>query len=64
MQRFLSVLIFLCAMAMMSSCQVVDVVFHTGAWSGVIFIILISIAIVWILARILGKRRKQDWTKP
>ena len=64
MQRFLSVLIFLFVMAMMSSCQVVDVVFHAGAWSGVIFIVLISIAIIWILAKILGRRRKQDWTKP
>ncbi|MFD2597205.1 hypothetical protein [Sphingobacterium griseoflavum] len=63
MRRFSQSALVIFTMAMMNSCQVAEVVFHTGAWSGVIAVILISVAVIWIMARIMGRRRKDDWTK-
>ncbi|GEM_PF-1762507 len=63
MQRVLYIASFIFLASMASSCQVADLVFHTGAWSGFIFVAALSAVIIWILIRVMGKRRKNDWTK-
>lgn len=58
MKRLFYINLFILTVLMMTSCQLVDVVFNTGALSGVILITVLAAIVVYILAKVLGKRRK------
>ncbi|WP_380935626.1 hypothetical protein [Sphingobacterium bambusae] len=64
MQRSPYISAFILLSSLTSSCQVADLVFHTGTWSGVILVTAFSVVIIWIIVRLMGKRRRNDWTKP
>lgn len=58
MKRFFYISLFVLCGCLTTGCQAVDIIFNAGALSGVILITALSIIAVYVLAKILGKRRK------
>ncbi len=64
MKQLLYLILFVLTSLLLSSCQMVDVVFHGGALSGIIFVVILAVIIIYVLAKLLGKNRKAlDTTK-
>ncbi len=50
-----SLLPLLALLLMLSSCELIGDIFQAGVWMGVILVVVVVGAIIWVLAKIMGR---------
>ncbi len=41
----------------LSSCELIGGIFKAGMWSGIIIVVVVLVAIIWLISRIFGGKR-------
>ncbi|WP_315814893.1 phosphatidate cytidylyltransferase [Paraflavitalea speifideaquila] len=56
MTRIVFSLMLLLVMINLSSCEVIGGIFKAGVWTGVLAVVIVGALLIWIIARISGKK--------
>ncbi len=58
MKRLIPITLFTFATLLLSSCAAIEGIFKAGMWSGIIIVVLVVAAIIWILSKFMGGNKE------
>ncbi|WP_164109458.1 MULTISPECIES: hypothetical protein [Sphingobacterium] len=57
MKRFTILPFMLLTTMLLTSCEVIGGIFKAGVWSGIIIVVVVVALVLWILAKIFGRKQ-------
>ncbi|WP_164126333.1 hypothetical protein [Sphingobacterium luzhongxinii] len=57
MKRFTILPFMLLSTMLLTSCEVIGGIFKAGVWSGIIIVVVVVALVLWILAKIFGRKQ-------
>ncbi len=58
MKRFSQILCLSLGLFLFNSCAVVEGIFKAGVWVGILFVVAIIAAVIWIISKFMGGGRR------